>query len=484
MSDSIHPSIITVRAFGASGDGKTEDTEAIKSAIRATADSGGGTVNFPAGHYLTKPFELKSNITIHLEPGAVILASADINDYFETNTSLESPRVGLIYAQHAHHIGITGGGVIDCCGARFMDMGRLQGSGKAYRPYVRQREEFRIDTETIDDGPVAPLDRPGNLIQFIDCETVKIQDVTILNAPNWTIHFDVCIDVLVSGITIKNNLLFPNSDGIHCTSCRHVRITGSMVEAGDDAIAITSLSSSVVPTDGIIVSDCHLVSRSSGLRLGYGKSDINNCLFQNITISANRGIGIFARHEGSIRNISFSNIRIETRLHTGQWWGHGEPICLSAIEDVGHEKLGVIEGIRFTDISARSESGIVLYGIRTGHIRDVSFRDLFVEITPSPLSNAYGGNFDLRPTKALATDIFEHDESGFFARCIDGLRIHGFKLSWRDYPVTHFAHAVVFETCQNVDVDTFEGQAPQDRSANQNSAFSLLDCHNVSIRHS
>jgi len=43
---------------------------------------------------------------------------------------------------------------------------------------------------------------------------------------------------------------------------------------------------------------------------------------------------------------------------------------------------------------------------------------------------------------------------------------------------------VVFETCQNVDVDTFEGQAPQDRSANQNSAFSLLDCHNVSIRHS
>src|ERR1700730_1841870 len=65
---------LDVRAFGATGDGKTMDTPAINKAIEAAA-AGGGTVRFPAGSYLCYSIHLKSHITLYLDPGATILAA-------------------------------------------------------------------------------------------------------------------------------------------------------------------------------------------------------------------------------------------------------------------------------------------------------------------------------------------------------------------------------------------------------------------------
>ena len=66
-----------VRAFGATGDGKTLDTDAINKAIEAAAAAGGGTVQFPAGTYLSFSIRLKSHITLHLDQGCVIVAAAE-----------------------------------------------------------------------------------------------------------------------------------------------------------------------------------------------------------------------------------------------------------------------------------------------------------------------------------------------------------------------------------------------------------------------
>jgi polygalacturonase len=67
--------VYDVRAFGARGDGTTPDTAAINKAIEAAAAAGGGTVNFPAGTYISVSIRLRSNITLQVNQGATILAA-------------------------------------------------------------------------------------------------------------------------------------------------------------------------------------------------------------------------------------------------------------------------------------------------------------------------------------------------------------------------------------------------------------------------
>ncbi|MBB4000242.1 tandem-95 repeat protein [Aureimonas pseudogalii] len=65
--------VFNVRAFGAKGDGVTDDTAAIQRAIQACDDAQGGTIEMPAGTYLVRgdpgnpskgPIELSSNMTL------------------------------------------------------------------------------------------------------------------------------------------------------------------------------------------------------------------------------------------------------------------------------------------------------------------------------------------------------------------------------------------------------------------------------------
>ena len=67
-----------IKDYGAIGDGITLNTQAIQRAI-----DDGGMVYIPTGVYKTGTLYLKSNGGLHLEAGAVLLASHDYNDYNE-----------------------------------------------------------------------------------------------------------------------------------------------------------------------------------------------------------------------------------------------------------------------------------------------------------------------------------------------------------------------------------------------------------------
>ena len=67
--------IFNVRTFGAAGDGKSLDTEAVNKAIGAAAAAGGGTVLFPAGSYLCRSIHLNSNVDLYLDQGSTIVAA-------------------------------------------------------------------------------------------------------------------------------------------------------------------------------------------------------------------------------------------------------------------------------------------------------------------------------------------------------------------------------------------------------------------------
>jgi polygalacturonase len=58
--------------YGARNDGSAPATEAIRSAIQAAKTAGGGTVIIPAGKYVSGPIELVSNLTLHIDAGAIV----------------------------------------------------------------------------------------------------------------------------------------------------------------------------------------------------------------------------------------------------------------------------------------------------------------------------------------------------------------------------------------------------------------------------
>ncbi len=447
--------VFEVKTSGAIGNGVHSNTQIFRAAAQSCAEAGGGTIIVPPGKYLTGPFQLFSNTELKLEPGALIIASTDINDYFIDNTSMESPRIGLIYARNAENISISGRGTIDFQGAAFMDMALRTPWAEFDREATRQKERYLQNSGAIGDGPVAVTDRPGNLIQFLNCQNVSLTQVTLKNAPNWTVHFGQSRDIFVHAIRILNNLLIPNSDGIHCAACANVHISDCHIESGDDSIAVTTLSQSGQVSENITVSNCTLVSRSAGIRVGYGEDDIRNCLFQNLTIKSNRGIGIFSRAPMTISDISFDHITMQTRLHDGQWWGHGEPIHISSTKMTSELAAGIIKNISFTNIMAQSESGVLIYAPQAGLLEQIRLKNIHLTLKNSPLAESYGGNFDLRPALAPEERVFSHDEGGLFALNVAYLSVKDMTLVWEGELTDIFTFGLRGENCPGISVQDF-----------------------------
>ncbi|UZQ86492.1 hypothetical protein ODU73_000942 [Thermoclostridium stercorarium] len=76
-----YTTVFNITDFGAVPDGKTLCTEAFKKAVKKCEEAGGGTIYVPAGKFLTGPIHLVSNTNLHIDAGAVLLFSQNIEDY-------------------------------------------------------------------------------------------------------------------------------------------------------------------------------------------------------------------------------------------------------------------------------------------------------------------------------------------------------------------------------------------------------------------
>ena len=463
--------VVNVLDHGAVGDGTTLNTVALQKAIAVCAEQKGGTVLVPAGVYRTGPVQLQSHVTLQLEAGAVLRASEAIADH----------RVGgrlrpLIWAQDATNVTICGRGTIDGRGTSFMQLDQVRTRPGDFEPrFTRQGEEFMSPKFGTADGPVTFRPRPNRLVAFYGCHDVRICDVTLTDAPIWTIHLGDCERANVCGLKIVNNPLVPNSDGIHCTTCRNVHISNCDLVCGDDAICITSVESTKGGVcENVTVSNCTMSSRSAGVRVGYGPNPIRRCVFQNLVIhNSNRGLALFVRQEGSIEDVLFNNIVIQTRLHTGHWWGKGEPIHLSVLpERKSNTNLGRIRNVVFANVLAESETGAVLSAQEPGRIEDVTFNQVRLHLHRGALAESYGGNIDLRPAFDPQWAIFRHDLAGIFSHGVNGLTLNGIDVRWDADMPEYYGCALWCEQTNAVVIDGFRGRQ---RGSAEGRAAILLD---------
>jgi len=74
--------IFDIRDHGAAGDGRMNNAPALQHAIDSCHEAGGGTVLVPAGGvFRSGTIELRSNVELHVERGAVLSASPDLPAY-------------------------------------------------------------------------------------------------------------------------------------------------------------------------------------------------------------------------------------------------------------------------------------------------------------------------------------------------------------------------------------------------------------------
>ena len=355
-----------ITEFGATADTTILSTVAINKAVETCSNNGGGTVYVPTGTYYSGTIILKSNVTLYLETGAVIKGSRDTADYM-----INGKKYGLVFARNAKNIAIEGHGELNGNGTYFFDPTKPHLAGDFDKSYTRQGENFMDVKYGLEDGPIKYITRPGMMVVIMNCENVKITDVMLRDTPEWTVRFGDCDNVDVRGVSIFANQLVPNSDGIHCTNSRNVRISDCDIRCGDDAVIVSGfdqligvhgeirkaedegilLGNKTGRSENIMVTNCTLESRSAGIRIGYGEHSIRNCVFSNLSIyNSNRGIGIFARDTANIENLQFSNILIQTRLHKGHWWGKGEPVHISSIQQKKEYPVGYVKNIYFQNV--------------------------------------------------------------------------------------------------------------------------------------
>jgi hypothetical protein len=335
--------VYNVKNYGAAGNGKAMDTSAIQKAIDAANGAGGGVVYFPTGEFLSGTITLKSNVTLHLSPGAVLLGSKRIEDY--------NPK-HLIYAKGVANIAIEGGGAIDGQGDAFLDK------------------------------DLKPLPRPSPLIEIRDSRGIRIQDITIRKAPAWTIHPKNCNGVKIRGIELLNNLRAINSDGIDIDSSRNVIISDSHIEAGDDCIVLktTDRGGSAGPTENVVVTNCVMVSAASALKLGTeSHGDFRHCVFSNSVIRDSRtGIGLIAMDGGTMEDIRFQNIVMTTLPKWGQ--GVEWPIVVEVDKRTEQSRLSHIRDVGFSDITVYTKGRILAQGLPESPIEGLSFRNVVLRM--------------------------------------------------------------------------------------------------------
>lgn len=393
---SLFATMYTPLDYGARLDGSTSDRAALQAAIDAAHAAGGGTVVVPAGRKLMSgSIQLKSRVTLHLEPGSRLVASTERADYLDR---------ALIQALDAEDIAITGEGTIDGRGVAFM---------KEELPHI-----FR------------PADWRPRLIIFEGCRRVRVRDVTLRDSPSWTLHLAGCEDVTVHGISILNHLKIPNCDGINPDHSRNVRISDCHIEAGDDGIVLKSTRAyeRYGPCESITVTNCTITSSSAALKIGTETVGvIRDVVFSNCVVrNSHRGVAIVLRDEGSIENVLVENLVIETRLLHPDWWGAAEPIYISARPRSAGGRLGTVRGLRFRQILARGEGGVFVEGSPGRPIEDLRMEDVSVDW--SRAGGRLEGRIDVRPPESLGTTV--EGVAAFRVRGVNDVRLRDIRVRW------------------------------------------------------
>lgn len=186
-------------------------TQALQATIDVCAQAGGGQVRFQAGTYITGTLELRSNVELYLDAGAVLRGDDDChqysNRYWEEagdNASYRAPVPercnALICAYNQHNIAILGEGTID--------------GADCYDPEGEQN--FR--------GPHG--------IFLYGCSQIALKGFSLVRSANYSMYMERCHHIHLDNLKICGG-----QDALHLRKNRYLMVEDCDFRTGDDCVS-------------------------------------------------------------------------------------------------------------------------------------------------------------------------------------------------------------------------------------------------------
>ena len=402
--------VFNVRAFGATGDGKTLDHPAINHAIEAANHAGGGTVLIPAGTYRCFSIHLQSRVTIRFEPGATVLAADPLVDpglYDPAEPNAADPyedfghshwHNSLFWGEDLENVSVVGPGLIHGAGL-------VKGWGNAGT--VGSPIKFAVESAprpavVVPAGTTPPkfgypstketlFDGVGNkAIALKNCRNVVLRDFSILHGG----HFGI-LATGVDHLAIDHLTIDTNRDGMDIDACSDVHVTDCSVNSPwDDGICLKASYGLGVARDtqDVTITGCYVTggfqegtfldgtrrrfeekhgptptgrikfgTESTG---GFRRIAITNCVFDHCN-----GLAIESVDGGIIEDVTVSNLVMHDLTASAIFIRLGARLRGPEGTPVGAIRRVVISNVAYSGADVRY--GSILSGIPGHPLEDV-----------------------------------------------------------------------------------------------------------------
>jgi exo-poly-alpha-galacturonosidase len=335
------PAVIKAVDYGAVGDGRTVNTAALQKAIDAVP--AGGVLEIPKGTFMSGAINLKSNMTLQLDEGAVLMESSNPSDLpFGSNGRY----VGMLNANGMENVRIVGKGTIDGNGWK-MDANHT----KYLKAKNKENKGLRDDNHVLNIGIAARTQTQAQLDAGLDLKkaynarsttmilkhinNLYIEGITMCNPAMHMLSVDASNNVTLNNVNVRTYDA-NNGDGIDYSG-QGLVVVNSVFDTGDDAINFSAGMGAKAAEEPPV-------------------SDI--WLFNNYIEHGHGGI-VLGSHTGSwIQNLTgedniFNKTDISLRCKTGQGVGGGGRNVIfrhNVAKDM--KRQGIIFTTAYTDVNA------------------------------------------------------------------------------------------------------------------------------------
>jgi len=258
---------------------------------------------------------------------------------------------------------------------------------------------------TVDGAGVFLRNEHNKRVQIIDahaCRNLLIEGVVLRNTASWTMHLLASNNVRVADVKIIADWDVGNADGIDPDSCRNVLIERVFCYTGDDSIAIKTTGNS-----DLLQSSCNILVRDS------------------VVMTRKTGLKIGTETLADVQNVLFENIDIvHSSRGIGLWVRDGghvgqvtfRDIRMDLVEIPGESRsgqpflltlqkrggVGRLQDVRFVNITCRAPWFSLLESSVEPPVERITFENVTWRLAPRVLKRDRKHLFELRNAREIA----------------------------------------------------------------------------------